>query len=161
MEVKKITTEIHLYSWEEIPVNIKTLLERAKESGKNAYAPYSKFQVGAAILLDSGQIITGNNQENACYPCGLCAERVAVFSAKAKYPNSTIIQLAITAKPIHSELSIPVPPCGSCRQVLAEYERTQKHPIEVWFRGSSGPVAKVDSVTTLLPLTFNDSFLDR
>jgi cytidine deaminase len=134
------------------------LMEAIKVRNK-AYAPYSNFSVGAAILLDNGKIITGNNQENAAYPSGMCAERVAIFSAGALNPDSTILKIAISASSSNKKVTKPVGPCGSCRQVIAEYEYKQERPIEIFFMGETGQIIKTDSLKDLLPLSFDSSYL--
>jgi len=134
-------------------------MEDAEKARENAYAPYSNFRVGAAILLENGEIITGNNQENAAYPSGLCAERVAIFFAGSQFPNIKILQIAVTARSEKQTLNVPIPPCGACRQAIAEYEIKQKHPIEIFFMGETGEVYKTDSIKTLLPLLFDSNSL--
>jgi len=126
---------------------------------KKAYAPYSKFNVGTAILLDNNEIIIGNNQENAAYPSGMCAERVAIYFAGAKYPENTILKMAISASSMLKEIDKPVAPCGGCRQAIAEYEVKQNKAIEIYFMGESGNVIMVNSLKDLLPLAFDKSFL--
>ena len=121
--------------------------------------PYSSFKVGAALQLKSGEIITGNNQENAAYPSGLCAERVAIFYAGSQHPEATIQSMAISAKSMNSKITKPVAPCGSCRQVLAEYEVNQNSLMELYFMGESGKVVKSNSVKDILPLVFDSTFL--
>src|SRR5690606_6679104 len=122
-------------------------------------APYSKFRVGAAVLLDNGEVVLGSNQENAAYPSGLCAERVAIFHAGAVYPDATILQIAISAaSDVHTTTS-PIPPCGSCRQSIAEYEFRQSRPIELYFMGETGAIYKSDSLKNLLPFSFDKNFL--
>ncbi len=120
----------------------------------NAYAPYSRFYVGAAILLDNGEIVKGSNQENAAYPSGLCAERVAIFSAAANYPGAKVKAIAVSAKSGENKPDYPVSPCGACRQVLLEYEYNQKEPIRMILSGASGKIYLVDKVRDLLPLSF-------
>jgi cytidine deaminase len=160
MEKKQIITEIEVYeNVSEIPENVQQLIQKAKEIRLNAYAPYSKFLVGAAILLENGEVVTGSNQENASYPSGLCAERTAIYAAGANFPDQKILQIAITAGPKDRANAIPVPPCGACRQAIAEYEQKQKQSIEVYFMGKTGKVCKVDSLLKLLPLAFNRDFL--
>ena len=134
-------------------------MNKAHEARENAYAPYSHFRVGAALILESGDIITGNNQENAAYPSGLCAERVAVFHAGAVYPSQKILSLAITARSLKKEITEPIPPCGACRQALVEYEVKHKSNIETYFMGESGKVIKANSIKDLLPLVFNKEYL--
>ncbi len=134
-------------------------MSHAVDARHKAYAPYSNFTVGCALQLENGIIITGNNQENAAYPSGLCAERVAIYAAGANYPGVAIKHLALTASPINDTLQIPVPPCGACRQAIAEYENRQQEPITIYFMGASGTIAKAQSLKDLLPLVFDQSFL--
>lgn len=156
----EIATQIKVYTDRtELPEDIFNLLEEAEKAAKNAYAKYSHFKVGAAVLLNNGMIISGNNQENAVYPSGLCAERTTVFYASAQYPEVPITKIAITAIHASNPLTIPVPPCGSCRQVLLEYEEKFNQPIEVIMAGESGEVYVVASVSELLPCTFHGGFL--
>lgn len=132
---------------------------QAIEIRKQAYAPYSKFRVGAAILLDNQQVVVGNNQESAAYPSGLCAERVAIFQAGSVYPNAKILKIVISATSDIHPTQRPTPPCGACRQSISEYEQKQDTPIEIYFMGESGQIYKSDSLENLLPLTFHKSFL--
>lgn len=160
MKKQYITTEIEVYDGlEELSLEEQLLMQKAIEARNNAYAPYSQFLVGAAILLSNGKIVAGSNQENASYPSGLCAERTAIYAAGANYPNQKILQIAITAGPQQKINTQPVPPCGACRQAIAEYEQKQKQPIEVFFMGTAGKVCKVKSLLSLLPLAFNRDFL--
>jgi cytidine deaminase len=145
--------------FEELPIDVQDLMLQAIEVRKNAYAPYSKFKVGAALLLDNGKIVLGSNQENAAYPSGLCAERVAIFQAGAIYPQAKILKMAITAASDVNQTTAPIPPCGSCRQSIAEYEIKQELPIEIYFMGETGSVYKSDSLKNLLPLVFDKNFL--
>jgi cytidine deaminase len=117
----------------ELPEIVQNLMNSAVEARKNAYAPYSKFRVGAAILLDNNEIVLGSNQENAAYPSGLCAERVAIFYAGANYPTAKIKIIAISATSDSQANTTPIPPCGSCRQSIAEYEQRQETPITIYF----------------------------
>ena len=151
-----ITTQITVFNdVNELPLSVNSLMQEAIETRKNAYAPYSNFKVGAALLLENGKIVLGSNQENAAYPSGLCAERVAIFQAGAIYPNVKIIAIAITASSDTNLTSKPIPPCGSCRQSIAEYEFKQETPIEIYFMGATGEVYKSQSIGNLLPLSFN------
>lgn len=143
----------------DLPLEIQSLMNQAIETRKNAYAPYSRFRVGAAIVLDNGKIVLGSNQENAAYPSGLCAERVAIFQAGAIYPNAKIVKLAITAASDTNPTLSPIPPCGACRQSIAEYEFKQDIPIEIYFMGESGEVYKSNSINNLLPLSFDKTSL--
>ncbi|WP_136668833.1 cytidine deaminase [Flavobacterium sp. H122] len=160
MKEIKIETQLTIFdSINELDKEVKELMEKAIEARKNAYAPYSKFNVGAALLLENGQTVIGSNQENAAYPSGLCAERVAVFHAGAVFPNTRILKIAITAGSTLTATTKPIPPCGSCRQSLFEYEFKQDSGIEVYFMGETGEVYKSDSIQNLLPLTFDKNFL--
>ena len=137
----------------------KKLMLSAFEARKNAYDPYSNFSVGASILLENGEVIKGNNQENAAYPSGLCAERVAIFYAGANFPNINILKIAVTASSSNQITNEPIPPCGACRQSISEYEIKQQQPIEVLFMGAEGKVVKSPSISNLLPLAFDKSML--
>lgn len=155
-----VTTELQVFdSIAALPADIHSLMNDAIAVRKKAYAPYSKFRVGAALLLDNGQIVLGSNQENAAYPSGLCAERAAIFHAGSVYPEATIVKMAITAASDTNPTLAPIPPCGSCRQSIAEYEFRQKQPIEIYFMGESGEVYKSDSLENLLPFSFDKNFL--
>lgn len=158
---KEIKKELSLLIFEkdELDQEIQNLLRKAHGAAENARAPYSDFQVGAALLLTDGSIVLGNNQENAAYPAGLCAERVAFFAAKANKPDAVILKVAIVALKMHSsENSIPAP-CGSCRQVMSEYENEQTNSIEVYLTGGTGQVLMSKSVDNLLPFKFSSEQL--
>ncbi len=146
-------------SLEEIPNDEKELLEAAQKSLENAYAIYSGFRVGAALLLENGEIVTGNNQENIAFPSSLCAERVALYYCKANYPEVKVTKIAITAKSSKEVLDAPVTPCGACRQVMLEYERVQGGQMEVILYGQAGEVFVFDNVGELLPLAFETTAL--
>ena len=140
---------------EELPQEDCVLIEKAQSASLSAYAPYSRFQVGAAVLLGNGEIIIGNNQENASYPEGLCAERVALFAAMAQYPQEQIKTLAIFANPMDCELEHFVTPCGACRQVLIEYEQRGNNNIRILCSGKAGgEILVVESAKDLLPFHF-------
>ena len=143
----------------DIDSDVQNLIHKAKESALKAYAVYSNFLVGAALLLKDGTVVTGNNQENACYPTGLCAERVAFFSAKSQYPDSIISKVAIVAKRREDDHFKPVMPCGSCRQVMAEYESNQNKPIKLYVAGKNGEVYESNSIENLLPFKFSSADL--
>ncbi|MFK7833011.1 MAG: cytidine deaminase [Winogradskyella sp.] len=160
MKEVKIETTLQVYTdLNELPNDIQNLMQAAIEARENAYAPYSKFNVGAAIWLDNNEVIIGSNQENACYPSGLCAERTAIYYAGAKYPKAKILKMAITASSQNQVTDKPIPPCGSCRQSIAEYEIKQEAPIEIYFMGAKGKVVKSKSLANLLPLLFESSVL--
>jgi cytidine deaminase len=154
------TSQITVFeSIPELPDDVQNLMSKAIEVRKNAYAPYSKFKVGAAILLDNEDIVVGSNQENAAYPSGLCAERVAIFQAGSIYPEAIILKIAITAASDNNKTTVPVPPCGSCRQAIAEYEMRQNTPIEIYFMGETGEIYKSTSLKNLLPFMFEKKLL--
>ncbi len=160
MKKQKIEIALEVFeSISELPKDIQELMNKAQQARENAYAPYSRFRVGAALRLASGQMVTGSNQENAAFPSGLCAERVAVFSAGATFPNETITDLAITVRAESHEVTEAIAPCGACRQSLAEYEQKQKSPINIYFMGETGDIIKVASVMDLLPLGFDAKYL--
>lgn len=141
------------------PSSTQELMQYAREAREKAYAPYSKFLVGAALRDRDGNIYTGNNQENAAYPSGLCAERVAVFHAAAQNPDAVFTEMAVTIKSLDKLIDYPNSPCGACRQVLAEYETKQNSNIKIYFMGEEGPVIQVDSIKDLLPFLFDGSAL--
>ena len=135
------------------------LLQYAHKAAQNAYAPYSRFHVGAAVRLANGKIVSGNNIENAAYPSGLCAERVTLFSAQAQYPGVAIEAIAVTA---HSEKTLvdePIAPCGACRQVMVEVEKVSQCKLRIVCQGETGPVMAFDGIETLMPFIFVDKFL--
>lgn len=160
MKEVKIESIIQVFdSIDDLPEDITSLMKEAIAIRQKSYSPYSNFSVGAAILLDNGEIITGNNQENASYPSGLCAERTAIYYAGAQYPNAKILKMALTAGSKLKPTITPIPPCGACRQAIAEYEVKQDSPIEIYFMGETGKVAKSHSLANLLPLVFDNSVL--
>lgn len=129
------------------------LVESAKQACERAYAPYSGFNVGAAVRLSNGEIIQGNNQENAAYPSGLCAERVALFYANSKYPNVAVEAIAVIASNENGILKDPVAPCGACRQVMLETELRMKQAFYTLLIGAN-EIHRIENTTDLLPLTF-------
>jgi len=148
-------------SAQELGSEEKMLFDLALRTAANAYAPYSKFTVGAAVKLANGEIVTGSNQENMAYPSGLCAERVAIFSAASNFPGIPFAMIAVAAKPISTHSGNEVSPCGACRQVILEYERILRQPIKVISGGENGPVSVFDSAQSLLPLAFFDAGLTK
>ena len=135
------------------------LLHEAHEATANSYAPYSKFHVGATVRLANGAIVKGNNIENAAYPSGLCAERVALFAAQAQYPDVPVEAIAITARSEHATINEPIPPCGACRQVMVEVEQRSKQPMRIICQGQTGPIMVFDGIETLMPFIFLDKYL--
>lgn len=160
MKEINITTTFEVFnSIADLSEEIQTLMHQSIAVRKNAYAPYSHFRVGAAILLDNGKTVLGSNQENAAYPSGLCAERVAIYQAGAVYPEVKMLTIAISAASDSNPTLSPIPPCGSCRQSIAEYEFKQDTPIEIYFMGETGEIYKSNSINNLLPLSFNKNSL--
>ncbi|MBU1013521.1 MAG: cytidine deaminase [Bacteroidetes bacterium] len=139
----------------------RELVTEAEKVVSAAYAPYSKYYVGAALRLENGQIITGNNQENVAYPSGICAERVAIFYASSQYPDQKIESIAITAKAGDFVIKNPVAPCGACRQVLAEYQTKQKSPIKIILKGETGKIQVISSIDDILPFMFHAEELKK
>ena len=144
-----------LTSLDEIDRQLVTL---AREAAKNAYAPYSGFRVGASVLLENGEIITGNNQENAAYPSGLCAERTALFYASSQFPEVPVTALAVSTINANGTLSGVAKPCGSCRQVMAEYEDLAGKPLRILLDSASS-ILVLNGVDNLLPLRFKKADL--
>lgn len=160
MEKQKIGFELKVYdSQEALPKEDQALMKVAIRAREDAYAPYSKFKVGAAVLLANNKTVIGSNQENASYPSGLCAERVAIFQAGALYPNVPVKALAVCASSTIVNPTKPAAPCGNCRQSLSEYEQRQKSPIRILMMGNTGTVYQCDSVADILPLAFGNSYL--
>jgi len=158
-KLQLVTDYILFDSIYELDTEVQKLMNSAIEVRKQAYAPYSNFNVGAAILLDNDEVVIGSNQENAAYPSGMCAERVAIYSAGSNYPKASILKLVISASSTLKKVEKPVAPCGACRQAISEYEVNQNTPIEIFFMGEDGPIIKVNSLKDLLPLSFDKSFL--
>lgn len=160
MKKVKLETVLTVYdSVQELNHTIAELMQKAIEAREKSYSPYSKFSVGAAVKLDNGAIITGSNQENASYPSGLCAERTAIYYAGSQYPKAKILAMAITAGAANKKTAKPIPPCGACRQAIAEYEVKQESPIEIYFMGEVGKVVQSESLANLLPLIFDKTAL--
>ncbi len=141
-------------NWSELTPSEQVLVQKAYQVCENAYAPYSKFKVGAALLLEDGTEILGNNQENIAYPSGICAERVALFYAGANHPNVSIQTLVIVAKGDLIQPDDCVSPCGSCRQVIAESEKRQQNPFRVILVSESGRTFAFEKGTDLLIFAF-------
>ncbi len=139
----------------------KQLFAKAKEVREKAYAPYSEFLVGCALLLEDGTIVVGSNQENAAYPSGLCAERTAIYWTSANHPNKKILKIFVVGGSQRNELNADIitPPCGACRQSIMEYESKQAMDIEIYFASVSGEVYKTNSIKDLLPFNFDSSYL--
>lgn len=154
METLNINIPIKKYKLEELPAEDRKLVEKAIKATANSYSPYSHFSVGACLRLGDGSAVIGANQENAAYPSGLCAERTAVFSAQAQYPDQPVTAIAIAARNTNGNLTEqPVTPCGSCRQVILEIEERYKQPVRILLYGTEAVYA-VRTIRDLLPLCF-------
>lgn len=159
-----LKTTVEVYSdLTELSKTDQALILLARASLQDSYSPYSKFQVGAGLLLDNGKMIGGSNQENASYPLCLCAERVALAAAAAQYPQTAILTIAVTAKNQKMVLSKPISPCGACRQVICETEQKHQQTIRILLQGEEGDIYAVNGAQELLPLSFDSSslFLER
>lgn len=155
MKVVNLQIKIEEYETiEDLSKEDQDLLQKAWEACDTAYAPYSKFNVGAAVLLENGKIVSGNNQENAAYPSGLCAERVAMYYASAHYPGVAMKAIAVTTKSKEVQLNEPASPCGSCRQVMAEYENLYHTKMRVILGNPDTKIQVMEGIDNLLPLSF-------
>lgn len=132
----------------------QVLCKQAEQALLSSHSPYSRFKVGTAVQLASGEVVLGSNQENLAYPSGLCAERVALFTIGATFPNAVIERMAVTAQTSEFDILKPITSCGGCLQVMVEFERRQNTPIEVIFYCLNGEVIKVKSVKDLIPFAF-------
>lgn len=156
MENKKLIIDYQEYaSREELPAADRALLDAAIAAIQGSYAPYSHFNVGAAVRLADGTVVKGANQENAAYPSGLCAERTAMFAASAQNPGVPFEAIAVVCARNGSLMLNPGSPCGACRQVMAQYERLAMKPLRI-ILGSGGPILAFTGVESLMPLIFND-----
>ena len=154
MEEKLTIAYERFNTWKELSESDQSLVEKAFEACETAYAPYSKFRVGASILLSDGTTLKGSNQENVAYPSGLCAERVALFYAGANFPNEKVETLCIVAKGDLLPLDKVLSPCGGCRQVMLETENRQKKSYRIILVNQNDTVTVFQSAHDLLPLAF-------
>jgi len=156
MTKKDIHFSVAVYSSIEelVPADV-ALLVSAREVTRNAYAPYSKFLVGAVAALANGETVNGTNQENASYPVGICAERVLLSCIATQHPGIAVNTIAISYNNVNGESDHPISPCGICRQSLAEYEERVNHPIRIILSGMSGEVYIIEKASQLLPLSFS------
>ena len=160
MKEKKFEFNYTVYdSIDELPAEQKKLLKEAREVTEHAYAPYSRFQVGAIAKLANGETVKGSNQENASFPVGLCAERVLLATVSSLFPKIPIQSIAISYKSTEQKSDHPISPCGICRQALQEYEGRIKEPLQLILGGMEGPVYVIDSASKLLPLAFTSEEL--
>ena len=153
MEQYSLEIPIKKFKLSELSDEERLWIDTAVISSKQAYAPYSQFNVGAVVVLSTGQIVTGSNQENAAYPSGMCAERVALFYAGARYPDIPVKAIVVVATK-NDVIQPHISPCGACRQVLLETEKRYKQPIRILLYGS-GVAYSIDSAESLLPLSFS------
>ncbi|NMA72663.1 MAG: cytidine deaminase [Bacteroidales bacterium] len=158
MKKLTITAIINCLTYDELKDSDKQLIDAAKESTRNSYIPYSQFAVGAAARLTNGIVIQGNNQENAAYPSGICAERTTLFYANSKYPDQAVETLAVAAYTKGDFLDVPISPCGACRQVILEVEKRYNHPVRILLYGTN-EIYEIKSIRDLLPLSFDEDFL--
>jgi len=155
---ERIKVDVFLEEYQNIaqlPVDCQILIKQARNTCRYAYAPYSNFLVGAAILMENGEVVTGSNQENASSPSGLCAERVAIYSAATRFPSVAIRKLAVTAIRKDGNTYQAITPCGGCRQVISEYQSIQNHPIQVIMEGPEQSIRVANSIDMLLPFKFS------
>ncbi len=156
MEQHNLSIAYDVYeSAAQLPKEDAALLAEAIEATNIAYAPYSRFKVGAAALLINGKTILGSNQENASYPVGICAERVLLSAASSVYPGIAIKTMAIACISQEGKSDKPISPCGICRQTLVEYERLLKHPIRLVLGGKEGKIYVIKESDSLLPFSFS------
>lgn len=153
MKEYQIVSQVSVYDYAELPADEQELVDVARNATNNSYAPYSRFYVGAALRLKNGIIVPGCNQENAASPDSLCAERSAIFAAGAIHPTQPVMKLAIAARNEKGFMKDPIPPCGSCRQVLLETEDRFKQPIRILLCSENG-IHVVETIKALLPLQF-------
>ena len=155
-----LQTKIKVGSIDELSAQEREVVEAARKATANSYAVYSGFNVGAAVRLSDGTIVSGTNQENAAYPSGLCAERTTLFWANSQYPDKAVEILAIAARTAEGELERPITPCGACRQVILETEKRFKTPIRIILYGSKECYIIEDGIKALMPLSLDSDFLE-
>jgi len=153
MKSQSIETKINIYTFDELSNEIKNLVSAAKTAVNTSYSPYSEFKVGAAVLLENGAVFSASNQENAAYPSGLCAERVAMFYANSQQPQTPVTAIAVAAYTKGSFLDTPISPCGACRQVLLETEVRFGKPIDIYLFGTN-EIFHIRGAQQLLPFCF-------
>ena len=155
-----IKTNVKVCTVDELPADDREVVDAARAATANSYAIYSHFNVGAAVRLANGVIVSGSNQENAAYPSGLCAERTTLFWANSQYPAQPVEVLAIAARNEQGELATPIPPCGACRQVILETEKRYDKAMRIILYGAKECYLIEDGVKALLPLSFDAGFLE-
>jgi cytidine deaminase len=160
MKKKTIGLPVHVYTdANKLPDADLRLLQKARETTQQAYAPYSNFHVAAAAELKNGEVMVGTNQENASYPVGICAERVLLSAISSIYPEQPVVTMAISYHNLQGESRHPISPCGICRQTLAEYEQRTHQSIRLILGGMEGEVWVIEKAGQLLPLSFTSNDL--
>ncbi len=160
MKEMVINTKVKVCTVDELSAADREVVDAARAATANSYAIYSHFNVGAAVRLANGVIVSGSNQENAAYPSGLCAERTTLFWANSQYPTQPVEVLAIAARNEQGELATPIPPCGACRQVILETEKRFSKAMRIILYGTKECYVIDDGVKALLPLSFDAGFLE-
>lgn len=155
-----LQSKVKVCVYDELSVADKEVVDAARKATSGSYAVYSHFNVGAAVRLAGGIIVSGSNQENAAYPSGICAERTTLFWANSQYPDKPVETLAIAAKTEQGELSVPIPPCGACRQVILETEKRFGNAIRIILYGTKQCYVVEEGIKALLPLSFDSGFLE-
>lgn len=156
MEIQEILSSIQVRSLEELSADEQKAVQLALEGTNRSYTPYSRFHVGAGVILNNGEEFIGCNQENAAFPAGLCAERTALYAAGAQYPQEPVKILAIAARGTDNELTEePVSPCGTCRQVIIETETRFKQQVIILLYGKRC-IYRVEGIRQLMPLSFTE-----
>lgn len=160
MKELKIESTFRIYDYEELSESDRELIDQARLATLRSYVPYSHFSVGAAARLADGTVVSGNNQENASYPMGICAERTTLFYANSRYPEQAVETLAVAARNERGEyLSQPIPPCGGCRQVMMEVQNRYSKPLRVLLYGTDG-IYEASNAALLLPLSFSSADME-
>lgn len=160
--MKRHTREIAFTTYEssnELEPRDRQLIEKAVQAAEGAYAPYSQFKVGAAVEMNDGTVVEGNNQENMAYPSGLCAERVAMFAAMAAHPKNTISAIAIATTHVDHSGQTVFSPCGSCRQVMVEMEQRAGKALKIILKDPDGTVNCFEGIGHLMPFSFKNPAL--
>jgi len=154
MDEKKITTKVQVYSYNELTEEQKKLVDMAREATTHSYSPYSNFKVGAALMLENGEMFIGANQENAAF-AGICGERSALYAAGAQYPGVPVKTVAITSYTRGDFVEEPTAPCGVCRQAFLEFEKNAEHPIEIILAGKE-KIYVINGFREIMPLSFTE-----
>ncbi len=161
MKIENLIISYNCFDWSDLPDDYRILINKSQDAQSKAYAPYSNFKVGASILLEDGTIFTGSNQENAAYPSGLCAERVAIFSCGAQFPHLKMQVMAITCDVNNLSMNDILAPCGACRQSICEYESRQNQSIKILLLCPGNKVIEFKSIEDILPFSFKSHTLKK